>query len=78
METSSYSVLLNAYWWDNSVQVAEYGGREVQVYSGNGKLYGLVEAFMERAMRNKSGKSGWDEYLEKITCAKLKSLDFIW
>lgn len=53
-------------------------GREVQVYSGNGKLYGLVEAFMERAMRNKSGKSGWDEYLEKTTCARLKSLDFIW
>lgn len=74
----SYSVLLNAYWWDNSVQVAKYGEKEVKVYSGNGKLYGLVEAFMEIAMRNKSGKRGWDEYLEKTMCARLKSLDFVW
>lgn len=49
----------------------------MKVYSGNGKLYGLVEAFMERAMRNKSGKRGWDEYLEKTMCARLKSLDFV-
>lgn len=59
------------------VQVVEYGGREVNVLSGVGKLYGLVEAFLERAMRNKSGKRGGDEYLAKTMCARLKSLDFV-
>lgn len=56
MEASSYS--LNACWWDSSVQVVEHGKKEVKVCPGNNKLYSLVEAFMERAMRNKSGKRG--------------------
>lgn len=29
--------------------------QEVKILSGNGKLYSIVETFMERAMKNKSG-----------------------
>jgi hypothetical protein len=37
----------------------------------------LTEVFMERAMRNKSGKRGWDKVLEKTMCAKSKTLGFV-
>ena len=78
VEALSDLILLNAYPWDNSVQIVELGGKEVKVYSGNGKLYNLTEVFMERAMRNKSGKRGWDKVLEKTVCARLKTLGFVW
>ena len=78
VEALSDLILLNAYPWDNSVQIVEHGGKEVKVHLGNGKLYNLTEVFMERAMRNKSGKRGWDKVLEKTMCAKSKTLGFVW
>lgn len=46
MQTLSYLLLLSVYWWDCWVQVVEYGGRDVKVYSENGLVVIWLNGYM--------------------------------